>query len=113
MNSTQSAIRDERLLGLITKRRDPLSTQVLETRLRNAESDAEREQVAMLLDVEYAQRAFIITEASFLAAYGFGAVDALELAVRRWQKHGWRGIHSEKARVMAARVRCSQQGLPV
>ena len=114
MNATQKQKVDERLFGLITKKRDPLSTHTLETRLRNAQLDSEREQVAMLLDIEYEQRPFIISEASFLASYGFGASDAMALAITRWQKYGWRGIHSDRARVQAARARCNQkQGLPL
>jgi hypothetical protein len=111
MNSTQEI--DERLRSVIVKRRDPFSTQVLESRMRSTQCDSEREQVALLLDVEHGQRAFIVSEASFLANYGFCAVDALTLAVRRWHRHGWKGIHSEEARVMAVRARYAAQGLPV
>lgn len=108
-----TTVRDERLRRLIVKRQNPLSTSVLEDRLRSAESDSEREQVAMLLDIEHDQRAVIVTEASFLASYGFSPSDAMALAITRWNRHGWRGVHSERARVQAARVRCSRMGLPV
>lgn len=112
--STTEQITDERLLSLIKKKKDPLSTHVLETKMRNAESDSERELVAMLLGIEYEHREIMIAEASFLAAYGFCATDAVELAIQRWRRHGWRGIHSERAKVRAAHIRYSaQQGLPL
>lgn len=106
-------VMDERLRCLITKKQDPLSTRVLEDRLRESESGSECEQITLLLSVSHERRAFIVSEASFLVKYGFDSVGALTLAICRWERYGWRGIHSERARVQAARVNCSMQGLPV